>query len=69
MCGTIEPLPGSWSPILDIVSFGTFKAPEQETVVATGLEDDPVPPGFLKQLALPVTPRDPWWVVTSSSNR
>ena len=32
-------------PIWDLL-FGTFKAPEQETVVATGLQDDPVPPGL-----------------------
>ena len=43
-------------PIWDLL-FGTLKALEQETVVATGLEDDPVPSGFLKQLALPFTLR------------
>lgn len=41
-------------PIWDLL-FGSFRAPERETVGVLGLEDDPVPTGFLKQLALPFT--------------
>ncbi len=43
-------------PIWDLL-FGTFVAPEQTTVRTTGLTDDPVPNGFLRQLALPLTLR------------
>jgi sterol desaturase/sphingolipid hydroxylase (fatty acid hydroxylase superfamily) len=41
-------------PLWDLL-FGSFKAPERETVGALGLADDPVPSGFLKQLAVPFT--------------
>ena len=43
-------------PIWDLL-FGTFVAPERTTLQATGLTDDPVPDGFLRQLALPLTLR------------
>ena len=43
-------------PIWDAL-FGTFVAPERTTLRATGLTDDPVPDGFLRQLALPLTLR------------
>ena len=43
-------------PIWDVL-FGSFVAPERTTVRATGLTDDPVPDGFLRQLALPLTLR------------
>jgi hypothetical protein len=34
-----------------------FVAPERTTLRATGLTEDPVPNGFLRQLALPLTLR------------
>ena len=41
-------------PVWDIL-FGTYLPPEREEVVETGLKDDPVPDGFLRQLAVPLT--------------
>ena len=45
-------------PIWDIL-FRSFVPPETTRVERTGVENDPVPDGFLRQLALPLTLRQP----------
>ncbi len=39
-------------PLWDVI-FGTYNHPERNPVPATGLAGDPVPPGFLAQVAYP----------------
>ena len=43
-------------PLWDLL-FGTWRAPEGETVAATGLHDDPVPADFRGQLVFPLRRR------------